>query len=74
MCVHLHDLYKIGAESFRSPNSSQEGATKLKLVSFYSSRHALSDGMLFGQTQSFRFLAENHGLYSKAFQSNSFPP
>ena len=62
MCVLLHDLYKIGAESLRSPNSSQEGATKLKLVSFCSSRHALSDSMLFGQTQTLPFLAENHGL------------
>ena len=48
--------------SLRSHNSSLEGARKLKFASFCSSLHALSDGIILGQSQKFPFLAEYHGL------------
>ena len=43
-------------------NSSLEGAMKLKFVLFYSSRDALSYGILFDKSQNFQILAKNHGL------------
>ena len=47
---------------FRTHNFSLEGATELKCTPFCSSLNALSDGMLSCQNQTFKFLAENHGL------------
>ena len=46
----------------RIHNSSLEGAMELKFVLFCSSRDALSDGILFDQSQNFQILAKNHGL------------
>ena len=43
-----------------SCNSSLEGATELKFAPFYYSLDALSYCILFGQSQIFQFLAENH--------------
>ena len=42
--------------------SKMEGAMKLKFVPFCSSRDALSDGILFCQSQNFQILAKHHGL------------
>ena len=50
-------------EGKHTQTSSLEGAMKVKFVPFCSSRGALSVGILFGQTQNFQILAENHGLY-----------
>ena len=36
---------------------------QLKFVPFCSSKDALSDGILFCQSQHFHILAKNHGLY-----------
>ena len=35
---------------------------KLKFAPFYSPRDVLLPGIIFGQSQNFQFLAENHGL------------
>ena len=48
--------------ALRLRNSSLEGASKPKVVSFCSSENALSVDMLFSRNQTFQFLAENHGL------------
>ena len=48
--------------ALRAHNLSQEGVPKLKFVPFYSPC-ALSDDILFSQSQNVPFLAENHGLY-----------
>ena len=48
--------------SFRTHNSSLEGATELKCGPFCSSFHALAGDMAFGQNRNFQILAENHGL------------
>ena len=47
---------------FHSHNSSMEGAMKLKLEPFCSSCDALSDGIIFRESQNFQFQAKNHGL------------
>ena len=52
-------------------NSSLEGATELKFVSFCSPLDALSDEIMSCRNSNFQILAENHGLYSQAFCSNS---
>ena len=48
--------------SFRTHNSSLEGAIELKFVPICSSRDALCVGITFRQSQNFQILAENHGL------------
>ena len=46
--------------SFRTHNSSLEGAIELKFVPFCSSLDALSDGNLVCRSQHFQILAKNH--------------
>ena len=48
--------------SFRTHNSSLEGAVELKFAPSCPFRDALSIGITFCQSQNFQILAENHGL------------
>ena len=58
--------------SFRTHNSSLEGATELKFTLKRSSFHALSDGILFAEVKFFRFWLKTMD-YSPWFQSDFSP-
>ena len=48
--------------SIDTHNSSLEGAMKLKFAPFCSSSDALSNEIIFCESQNFQFQAKNHGL------------